>query len=308
MLKPPSRLDAVQSGWIFMGYVQARTEIKNARPWEIKRKRSLRNSLPPIEATLRRVFVSPSFGLDNVTQEYLRGNGSNEVLRKAFFGLPDYVLFWFRVGQCSIVACQMATSASEQEYRTGKHGAKSNALAAGIAEAQWISIEKRIDAVRFAVTQGSGLVGVYAVGEVYQAIQSLATAADIEEHNQSGRKTVNVTVNFGSGNTFTGPVAVGETITQTYSQAATTSDPELRRKLEELVAEVSQLIENLADDGTKEAVSHDLEAFVKNAKSTSPSSQLLNIKGAGLIEAAKTVAEMAGPIASTIRTILGLFA
>ncbi len=117
----------------------------------------------------------------------------------------------------------------------------------------------------------------------------------------------NVTVNLGSNATFTGPFAVGQTISQAYSTSAAASNEDLRRNLERLTQSIAKLVEQIESDSDKIDVSEQLKTFVEQASKEKPSKRLLQVTGEGLIEAAKTVASMAGSITSAVKAVLALF-
>jgi hypothetical protein len=123
-------------------------------------------------------------------------------------------------------------------------------------------------------------------------------------------KTVinNVTINLGNGSTFTGPVSVGENIRVSYSAAASVAEDQLRHKLGEVVGLVSKLTEAIDSIDGKNDVSVQLKSFVEEAKKEKPSKWMLDISSKGLIEAAKTVAEMAAPVTTAVRAVLELVA
>lgn len=116
----------------------------------------------------------------------------------------------------------------------------------------------------------------------------------------------NVTLNFGSGASFTGPLAVGQTISQTYNKIAGVEDSGLRKKLEEMVIQVGKLIEKLDSDESKTEVSEQLSTFVEQAKKEKPSKKLIEVTSDGMLEAAKTVASLAAPVTVAVKSVLDL--
>ena len=123
-------------------------------------------------------------------------------------------------------------------------------------------------------------------------------------------KTVvnNVTLNFSNGSSFTGPIAVGENIKISYDAALSASKEDLRGQLQELVALVSELTEEIDSIDDKNNVSVQLKSFVEEAKKEKPSNWMLGVSSKGLIEAANTVAAMASPISSAVKAVLALVA
>lgn len=116
----------------------------------------------------------------------------------------------------------------------------------------------------------------------------------------------NVTVNLGAGATFTGPFAVGQTISQTYAATKEASGDQLRDHLEQLVLLVGKLVETIDSSSEKVEISEKLSTFVQQANKETPSKSLLQFTGEGLIEAAKAVASMAGPITTAVIAVLAL--
>lgn len=129
-------------------------------------------------------------------------------------------------------------------------------------------------------------------------------------HVQTLENTVinNVTINLGNGATFTGPVSVGENIRVSYGAATSASGDQLRHRLEEVVGLVSKLTETIDSVDKKNDVSVQLKSFVEEAKKDKPSKWMLDISSKGLLEAAKTVAEMAAPVTMAVKAVLELIA
>ena len=115
-----------------------------------------------------------------------------------------------------------------------------------------------------------------------------------------------VTVNLGDHATFTGPFAVGQVVSQAYAATKEATSDQLREHLEQLVLQVGKLIEEISSSSEKIEISEQLSTFVQQANKETPSKRLLQITGEGLIEAAKTVASMSGPITTAVRAILNL--
>ncbi|WP_420386598.1 hypothetical protein [Roseivirga sp.] len=127
------------------------------------------------------------------------------------------------------------------------------------------------------------------------------------ENKNSNTVINNVTINLGDGSTFTGPVSVGENIQVSYNAAASTSEEDLKVKLETLVHNVSGLIEQLPTEKEKSNVSTQLKAFVEESKKESPNEWLIKVSADGLIEAAQKLASFTEPVTSIVKEIMGLF-
>lgn len=119
-------------------------------------------------------------------------------------------------------------------------------------------------------------------------------------------KTVvnNVTLNFGDGASFTGPLAVGENIRVSYNAVADIEEQDIRDSLQEVVKQVSDLAQAIELEDLKNDVSEQLKAFVTEAKKEKPSRWMLDISSKGLLEAAKTVASLTDPVSKAVKAVL----
>jgi hypothetical protein len=150
-----------------------------------------------------------------------------------------------------------------------------------------------------------GLTGLVAS---YDAFLHGVHSVQIRKPSQSREASVinNVTLNFSNGSSFSGPLAVGQTIKLSYEMAADTKKDDLRTKLEEVVGQVSKLAETIEPEDRKNDVSTQLKTFVEEAKKEKPSKWALNVTSAGLLEAAKTVASLAEPVTASVKAVLSL--
>ena len=102
MIRDVTRLDAVRAGVEFPGFI----EVLRRLPDMGAEAEIYTASLAVLRHNLSQVFQNPSYPLDTAAAEYLANRGSNEVLDKAFHGLPAYIRDWFRVGQVAVVALE----------------------------------------------------------------------------------------------------------------------------------------------------------------------------------------------------------
>jgi transcriptional regulator with GAF, ATPase, and Fis domain len=116
----------------------------------------------------------------------------------------------------------------------------------------------------------------------------------------------NVTIHLGAGSTFTGPLNVGHTIQQSYSTASEANTTQLRERLQALVVNVGHLVESISPPEQKSEVSQKLKTFVQQANEASPSKDLLQFTGNGLVKAAETVSNMIGPVTAAVKAVLDL--
>jgi len=119
---------------------------------------------------------------------------------------------------------------------------------------------------------------------------------------------MNVTnVNLGAGASFTGDIATAENIKNSFNKASSSDvSDSVQSTVKDLVAQVAKLCEKL-DAPKAQAVSRDLETFVKEVTSPQPCKDWLKVTGQGLVEAAKTVAEMSGPVVTAVAAVLKIF-
>ncbi|RTL43661.1 MAG: hypothetical protein EKK48_07905 [Candidatus Melainabacteria bacterium] len=83
------------------------------------------------------------------------------------------------------------------------------------------------------------------------------------------------------------------------------SQSEVKPKLEELHNEVEKILPKLPESKQKE-VAQDLQTFTSEAISETPRKKWYELSAEGLIEAAQTVGELAEPIIKVVKMILGL--
>ena len=87
--------------------------------------------------------------------------------------------------------------------------------------------------------------------------------------------------------------------------AQSEASQELKVKFEELNAQVAELLKNLPKD-EQDKVARDLETLTEETASKEPRKQWLELSAQGLIDAAKTVGEIAAPVITTVKAILTL--
>lgn len=258
--------------------------------------------------SLGRIFVSPTFGLHDVVSFYHRGEDNNATLEKAFFGLPAYCFEWFRLGQAGITLGNDAVRVDDINFQHSSDAATGIATRAGISELEWGAVKERIYAIREAAQHGLPFsIQLLHLNAVSATLQSIAKKYDLDEINNKGQKIMNIKVDFGSGNAFHGPVAVGETIKQAYTVADAADSSQLREKLKQLMDVATRLIEVLPSDEEKKDTSEVLKKIVELANKPAVSANQIRISGAGLVEAAKTVSEMTGPISKAVAALVEQF-
>jgi hypothetical protein len=109
------------------------------------------------------------------------------------------------------------------------------------------------------------------------------------------------------GSTITNSaVAIKQRLDNSFNRIEEHSNATLQEALKELHSQVTQLIGKVGDDH-KETLARDLDGFVAEATASKPRKPFLEMSADGLIKAAKTVAQMAGPITATVMKIISLF-
>jgi len=112
------------------------------------------------------------------------------------------------------------------------------------------------------------------------------------------------------GGVFNGPVGFKQRFENCYNAIDSRASQEnLKEQLKSLYSLVVDLANKLPEDDDKEAVQLKLDTFVSQATAKKPDRSMLEVTAQGLKDAAVAVAEIATPIATTIKsifTILGL--
>jgi hypothetical protein len=119
---------------------------------------------------------------------------------------------------------------------------------------------------------------------------------------------MNTSIQMGNVNVTNGDftVATAENITNSFNKAARAdASIELKEQLKALATHVAELVKNMPADKAERA-SRDLATLTDEAVSKEPRKGLCEMSGDGLISAAKTVAEMAGPITTAVKAVLAL--
>lgn len=114
----------------------------------------------------------------------------------------------------------------------------------------------------------------------------------------------NVTITLGAGASWVGPVAAGENIRISYQEAGSTDSTTFREALEEVTVQVAKLTEKLESEDAKIDTSAQLAALVQEAKKEKPSQSMLKMTSNGLLETAKLVASMTGPVTMAVKAVL----
>jgi hypothetical protein len=114
-------------------------------------------------------------------------------------------------------------------------------------------------------------------------------------------------VTIGDGTKIKGNLVIAHDITDSFNQAATTADPNLKKLLEQLCAQVEKLLPALPPDQQAQA-KQDLSTFVAEATSDKPRRKWYELSAEGLVEAAKACGNMAGPVAQAVGAILPILA
>lgn len=103
-------------------------------------------------------------------------------------------------------------------------------------------------------------------------------------------------------------VVTAQNIRDSFNKASTPGiSNALKEKLQALTVEVSKLAAQLPPEEAEKA-SLDLQTLTNEATSKSPRKAWYELSGQGLIEAAKTVAAMSGPITTAVKAVLSLLA
>lgn len=292
------RVNSHKFGGIPLAYVRFRYEDRNIGTWFLGRNnveteaiRNLRLSLFRLHAeqqTLTQVLrwisqgkivYEPRTESGDFIDEYL-----NEMTRVLFKETRD------GIDQGSLrevlTAFEVSVSSDEREL-----------LLQGIKKARNQIVKKIVDYTSKMNLPPQPIVIITNIGEI--------SGGEVTIMN--GQEIIKTTINYGEGNTFNGSVNAGINIKNSYQSSEKAHTEELQELLKELTIHFSKLCETMKDQKDQDAATRKLETFVKEAASSKPEPDMLKVTGNGLIEAAKTVAEMAGPIISVVTKVAGLF-
>jgi|GEM_PF-3177283 len=150
-----------------------------------------------------------------------------------------------------------------------------------------------------------GLSGKAGFLEMTTDKQALQREIKVVVDNRDQSVTHGHQINIGSGVTFHGEFVVATEIRDSLNKAQTVSDPKLKDLLEQLCAQVEQMLSNIPPEMRK-GVSQDLATFVTEVSSDNPRKQWFELSGQGLIEAAKACASMASPVVGTVKAVISL--
>jgi hypothetical protein len=123
----------------------------------------------------------------------------------------------------------------------------------------------------------------------------------------SGNTTVTIGNSYGTtvvghGNS----VSVSAAFANTGTMISHVESTELKTALTSLEQLIRQLVQRFPDDADKQAIANKAEAMTKEAIAPKPDKSMLKVTGRGLVEAAKTMADLAAPIATAVAAVLSL--
>lgn len=129
--------------------------------------------------------------------------------------------------------------------------------------------------------------------------------AKIVNHYHGG--VMNTSIQLGNvsvGGDFN--LAIAESITDSFNRVTKSqTDVTLKAKLEELTQVIAELSNKLSPP-LAERVSQDLSSLVTEAISPTPRKEWYEVSAQGILDATKSVAELAAPVASAISAVLAL--
>lgn len=114
-----------------------------------------------------------------------------------------------------------------------------------------------------------------------------------------------ISVTIGSGNNFYGPITVAKNIENSFNTAGTASNVEIKEALQKLTESITDLCKKV-DTEEQETVSRKLNMLTEEAVAKNPDKSILKVTGEGLIDAAKTVAGLVGPVTTAVKGVLSL--
>ena len=123
--------------------------------------------------------------------------------------------------------------------------------------------------------------------------------AEFMEHKTTNTQKI-------SGGTFNAPVGINQAFSNCYNTAQAAPQPDVQQALKALIAEVEKIHPQLSE-GERGKAEKRLKTLTEAAAQPEPDKEQIAFSGNGLIEAAKTCAEMAPSVVGAVKTVLGLF-
>jgi len=121
-----------------------------------------------------------------------------------------------------------------------------------------------------------------------------------------GNEMSNYNITIGDNVKFTGDLVVANTIQGSFNKiSSSVASDEIKEKLKQLTEAVTDMCNQLPQDRAREAA-RDLEALTSEVLSDKPRRKWYELSAHGLIEAAKTVGQVAAPVISIITALLPL--
>ncbi len=118
----------------------------------------------------------------------------------------------------------------------------------------------------------------------------------------------NFQITFGDNATVHGDFVVATTIQNSFNKAANSSaKQDVKDQLKQLHQAVAEMTKHLPVEKARDAAK-DLEVLTTEAVSEAPRKKWYDLSAEGLIEAAKTVGEIAAPVVTCVKALLGLLA
>ncbi len=144
----------------------------------------------------------------------------------------------------------------------------------------------------------------YGKRKIYVSVPGGIHGGDLNIMENGPQQTVQI--NYGSGNVFNGDTIAAGNITDSFNNAGKASSSDTQDALISLTKVVAELCEKL-DVSEQQKASRKLKALTEEATSVEVDKSFLKVTGEGLIEAARTVAEMVGPITIAVKGVLNIF-
>jgi hypothetical protein len=198
-------------------------------------------------------------------------------------------------------------------FQQNRHGVDQDAIRGITAVYELIASKEERDLLMQQLDQARGQVRKKVVRFVQQTSREAQSVYVVIDNSlQIGELTManqatSTTISFGTNNTFHGDVVAAANIEKSFNKAAEAKDSNLQEALKTLTIEVGKLTQQLPDGAQQQTVSRRLNQLVEEAASPQPDKSVLEVTGKGLLEAAKSVAEMVPLVTAAVKGVLSLF-
>ncbi|MBO6564808.1 MAG: hypothetical protein JJ956_08695 [Pseudomonadales bacterium] len=138
-------------------------------------------------------------------------------------------------------------------------------------------------------------------------LEGMSVKQKLETEKEQPMTVVNnITVTLNDGSTWKGDINAGKYIQRAADSAGEVKNDDLKVTVEELVSLVTKLIDSTPDKSQQSEIAQQLDSLVEQVETEEPKSWSVRVSAKGLVQAAKTVATLADPVAACVNKVVQL--